>query len=203
MLEYAERPLMSVITARGCPYRCAFCFEGGNSKNLRMRSAEHVLFEIETRLQKSRRPRYLFFCDDTFTATRRLKELLEGLRRLRKCHDFVGSAKGIRNSFKTPELIRENDESGMVRCIGLESELIPSFRLRKQAGPEDVRNVVDICCGRDCPSSPEIHYGGAFETPETLEETTRFALDQLEGPRGCWIYPPPFMSAAAGYPDLH
>ncbi|HOO88184.1 MAG TPA: cobalamin-dependent protein [Synergistales bacterium] len=38
IVGYGERPLMSVITARGCPYRCAFCFEGGNSKNLRMRT---------------------------------------------------------------------------------------------------------------------------------------------------------------------
>lgn len=189
VLEYAERPLMSVITARGCPYRCAFCFEGGNSKNLRMRSAEHVLFEIETRLQKSRRPRYLFFCDDTFTANpRRLKELLEGLRRLRKSHDFVWFCEGHPGFLsKRPELIREMMESGMVRMqIGLESgadSVLQAYG--KQAGPEDVRNVVDICCREGLPQlAGNFIIGGAFETPETLEETTRFALDLLEAAPG-------------------
>ncbi|HPE65082.1 MAG TPA: cobalamin-dependent protein, partial [Synergistales bacterium] len=117
IVGYGERPLMSVITARGCPYRCAFCFEGGNSKNLRMRTPDDVLCEIEARLQKSRGPRYLFFCDDTFTANpERLSELLKGVRRLRERHDFVWFCEGHPGFLaRRPELIAEMIASGMVR----------------------------------------------------------------------------------------
>lgn len=94
VLNYQERPLLSVITARGCPYRCAFCFEGGNSKQLRMRTAEAVLNEIEVRLKNSYRPRYLFFCDDTFTTNPvRLKKILTGLKNCGKIMILCGSVK--------------------------------------------------------------------------------------------------------------
>ncbi len=183
--DYTERPLMSVITARGCPYRCAFCFEGGNSKNLRMRTADDVLFEIETRLQKSRGPRYLFFCDDTFTANpRRLEKLLAGLRRFREKYDFVWFCEGHPGFLsKRPELIKEMMESGMVRMqIGMESgadHVLQAYG--KQAVPEDVKNVVDTCYREGLPQlAGNFIIGGAFETPHTLEVTTRFALDLLE-----------------------
>ena len=183
--EYVERPLMSVITARGCPYRCAFCFEGGNSKNLRMRTAEDVLFEIETRLRKSRGPRYLFFCDDTFTANpRRLTELLKGLRRLREKHDFVWFCEGHPGFLsQRSELIKEMMDSGMVRMqIGMESgagRVLQAYG--KKATPEDVKNVVDTCYREGLPQlAGNFIIGGAFETPKTLETTTRFALDLLE-----------------------
>ena len=183
--DYAERPLMSVITARGCPYRCAFCFEGGNSKNLRMRAADDVLCEIEARLQKSRGPRYLFFCDDTFTASpERLSELLKGVRRLRERHDFVWFCEGHPGFLaRRPELIREMIESGMVRMqIGMESgadSVLQAYG--KQAVPEDVKNVVDTCYREGLPQlAGNFIIGGAFETPHTLEATTRFALDLLE-----------------------
>ncbi len=184
VLDYEERSLLSVITARGCPYRCAFCFEGGNSKNLRMRNAKDVLFEIRVRLEKSRRPRYLFFCDDTFTANlKRLKELLEGLRRLRESHDFVWFCEGHPGFLSHhPELIKEMMESGMVRMqIGMESgadHVLKAYG--KQAGPEDVKKVVDTCYGEGLPQlAGNFIIGGAFETPKTLEATTAFALDLL------------------------
>lgn len=182
--DYAERPLMSVITARGCPYRCAFCFEGGNSKNLRMRAADDVLCEIEARLQKSRGPRYLFFCDDTFTASpERLSELLKGVRRLRERHDFVWFCEGHPGFLaRRPELIREMIESGMVRMqIGMESGVDRVLQAYgKQAVPEDVKNVVDTCYREGLPQlAGNFIIGGAFETRRTLETTTRFALDLL------------------------
>jgi radical SAM superfamily enzyme YgiQ (UPF0313 family) len=182
--DYAERPLMSVITARGCPYRCAFCFEGGNSKNLRMRAADDVLHEIETRLRRSRGPRYLFFCDDTFTADpKRLAELLKGVRRLRERHDFVWFCEGHPGFLaRRPELIREMIKSGMVRMqIGMESGVDHVLQAYgKRALPEDVKNVVDICYGEGLPQlAGNFIIGGAFETRRTLETTTRFALDLL------------------------
>ena len=184
IVGYGERPLMSVITARGCPYRCAFCFEGGNSKNLRMRTPDDVLCEIEARLQKSRGPRYLFFCDDTFTASpERLSDLLKGVRRLRERHDFVWFCEGHPGFLaRRPELIREMIESGMVRMqIGMESgagRVLQAYG--KQAVPEDVKNVVDTCYREGLPQlAGNFIIGGAFETRETLETTTCFALDLL------------------------
>lgn len=185
VLDYQERPLLSVITARGCPYRCAFCFEGGNSKNLRLRPAEDVLHEIEGRLKNSHRPRYLFFCDDTFTTNpTRLRKILEGLRGLRKNIDFVWFCEGHPGFIvKHPELIREMIDSGMVRMqIGMESGVEDVLKAYgKQAKPEDIRKVVEICYAEGLPQlTGNYIIGGAFETEKTLEETTEKVLELLD-----------------------
>ncbi|WP_296558098.1 radical SAM protein [uncultured Acetobacterium sp.] len=185
VLDYQERPLLSVITARGCPYRCAFCFEGGNSKNLRMRTAEAVLAEIAARLKNSQGPRYLFFCDDTFTTNPlRLKKILSGLKKLREEYDFVWFCEGHPGFLvKHPELIREMIDSGMVRMqIGMESgveEVLKAYG--KQASPADIKRVVEICYAQGLPQlTGNYIIGGAFESAETLAETTKKALELLD-----------------------
>jgi len=185
VLDYQERPLLSVITARGCPYRCAFCFEGGNSKNLRMRSAEDVLDEIAARLKNSQRPRYLFFCDDTFSTNPvRLKKILLGLRTLKEKYDFVWFCEGHPGFLvKHPELIREMIDSGMVRMqIGMESGVEAVLKAYgKQASPEDIKKVVQICYAEGLPQlTGNYIIGGAFETAATLAETTKTVLALLD-----------------------
>lgn len=184
VLNYVERPLLSVITSRGCPYRCAFCFEGGNSKNLRMRLVEDVLNEIEERVKNSRRPRYLFFTDDTLTTNPvRLKKLLAGLRALRKKHDFVWFCEGHPGFLvKHPELIKEMIDSGMVRMqIGMESGVEAVLKAYgKQAKPKDIKKVVEICYAAGLPQlTGNYIIGGAFETEETLETTTEAVMELM------------------------
>ena len=62
------------MSARGCPYRCTFCFnnffanlpEGEKGKYVRRRSVAHMLYEL--RLAKRRyKPRMIEFFDDVFT----------------------------------------------------------------------------------------------------------------------------------------
>lgn len=185
VLDYYERPLLSVITTRGCPYRCAFCFEGGNSKNLRMRPAEDVLAEIEERLKRSQIPRYLFFCDDTFTTNPvRLKKILAGLKQLREKYNFVWFCEGHPGFLvKHLELIGEMVDSGMVRMqIGMESgvdEVLDAYG--KQARPADIKKVVERCYEVGLPQlTGNYIIGGAFETAETLAETTKKALELLD-----------------------
>lgn len=185
VLDYQERPLLSVITTRGCPYRCAFCFEGGNSKNLRMRLAEDVLGEIEERLKRSQIPRYLFFCDDTFTTNpARLKKILAGLKRLREKYDFVWFCEGHPGFLvKHLELIGEMVDSGMVRMqIGMESGVDAVLEAYgKQARPADIKKVIEICYDVGLPQlTGNYIIGGAFETAETLAETTKKALELLD-----------------------
>lgn len=185
VLNYEERPLLAVSTARGCPYRCAFCFEGGNSKSLRMRPVEDVLNEIEARLKDSHRPRYLFFTDDTFTTNPvRMKKLLSGLKALRKKHDFVWFCEGHPGFLvKHPEMIREMIGSGMVRMqIGMESGVEAVLRAYgKQAKPEDIKKVVEICYREGLPQlTGNYIIGGAFETEETLETTTEAVMELLD-----------------------
>ena len=171
--------LFSVITARGCPHRCAFCFEGGNSKVLRQRSPAEVLDEIELRLERSRHLKYLFFADDTFTFDmRRLEAILQGLVRLRKKRDFVWFCEGHASFFRRyPEAMADMVKAGMVRMqIGMESGNDRVLELYgKHIRAEDIRYTARLAWEAGLPQlCGNFIIGGAWESHETLDQTRSF-----------------------------
>ena len=72
---------LSLMTGRGCPFHCAFCHEGTHTRQVRFRSVENVLQEIDAYLTKNDRDDlYILFTDDTLTLKpERLHELCQGL----------------------------------------------------------------------------------------------------------------------------
>ena len=57
---------VSLITARGCPYTCAWCSHSVYGRTHRRRSPENVADEIET-IREAYRPDQLWYADDVFT----------------------------------------------------------------------------------------------------------------------------------------
>lgn len=177
--------LFSVISARGCPHRCAFCFEGGNSKLLRPRPARQVLDEIRVRLAADPGLNYLFFADDTFTyEIKRLTEFCEGLSELRRERDFVWFCEGHASFFKRyPEALSMMVKAGLVRMqIGMESGCDEILGLYKKGiRAEDIRNCARLAVEAGLPQlAGNFIIGGAGETKETLALTKRFVLSLLE-----------------------
>lgn len=180
----APSPALSIITARGCPYRCAFCFEGGNSKNLRLRPVRDVLEELEIRLSVRREPTYVLFQDDTFTiALPRLEEFLDGIRMLRKKYDFVWFCEGHALFFdKHPEALKEMVTSGLVRMqIGMESgsqKVLDAYG--KCITPQLVRNVAALSYESGLPQlAGNFIVGGAFEDKATYSATEDFLISLI------------------------
>lgn len=76
--SYLERPIGTIMSERGCPYRCNYCVRTFGEK-LYSRSADSILAEIEA-LRRDHGIRNLRFMDDTFTLNRaRTLRLCEGL----------------------------------------------------------------------------------------------------------------------------
>ncbi len=61
---------MSVITSRGCPYQCSFCFHGIFGHKYRFRSAENLFEEIKL-LSEKYEVEGIVFEDDTFVLNRK------------------------------------------------------------------------------------------------------------------------------------
>ena len=61
---------VSLITARGCPYRCRWCSHAVFGYSHRRRSPENIADEIE-HIQEAYQPDMLWFADDVFTIHRR------------------------------------------------------------------------------------------------------------------------------------
>lgn len=79
-----DRAVRTVLTGRGCPYSCSFCFEAsmrelyrGKGKYVRSRRAENVVEEC-IKLKKDNRARIIYFADDIFGADKKwLYDFLE------------------------------------------------------------------------------------------------------------------------------
>ena len=62
----SDHPFTTLITSRGCPFKCGYCFRKKLDRIVRYRSAENVVDEIEHCLEKWGF-REIWFYDDTFT----------------------------------------------------------------------------------------------------------------------------------------
>ncbi len=175
---------LAVLTGRGCPFRCAFCFEGGNTRNVRLRSVQSVREEIEQGFRDSPGIRYVWFADDTFTLNpRRVTEFCGAMKELRGRHDFVWFCDAHPSLIvKWPDMLPEMIEAGLVRMqIGIETGSAKVVQLYgKSTDLTQIEQVVDLCVKQDLPQlCGNIIFGGAMETPETLAETEEFVTRLL------------------------
>ena len=161
-----------MITSRGCPYSCTFCYKV--EKKYRLRSAEHVMTEFE--YLKNRNIKSIHIQDDAFTAnkTRCMKiadKLIEGRYR------FELKVRGRVDSIDE-EMLKKLKEAGVKKIIyGFESgsQKILDIMNKKTTVEMNVRAVeltkkVGIGC------YGEIMIGMPGETRETIDETIAFLL---------------------------
>lgn len=189
LLFHGQRTALAALSGRGCPFHCSFCYEGGNSKTVRLRSVPHMMKELEDRLSDHPEARYIYFGDDTFTLQpERLRAFCDALRELRKKHDFVWFADGhVRVILKHPEYLPMMIDAGMVRMqIGIESTVQSIIDLyQKNITKEELYRVLDICLEAGLPQlAGNIIIGGAMETKESIEETFATVYDLVRRSRG-------------------
>ncbi|MBU1626947.1 B12-binding domain-containing radical SAM protein, partial [bacterium] len=62
---YAKKPFTTMITSRGCPYRCTFCALGYFGSRIRFRSPDNVVAEMEI-CERDYKIKEIMVYDDTF-----------------------------------------------------------------------------------------------------------------------------------------
>lgn len=182
----------NLVTARGCPYRCAFCFEG-RPIGVRARTPESILEEVEMLLQ-DRGMRYLAILDDLFTLNRkRVLAVCEGFKRLQdQYHEFVWFCEGrVDVICKYPEIVSAMRKVGLLRMqIGVESgSQLVLDAYRKGITVDQIRECVDICYEADVLSViGNVIIGGAFEDRGTLQATQDLVCDLMKRAPGCYDF---------------
>lgn len=70
---FAQKPMIQIFSARGCPYRCNFCSypETMGGHQLRRRSVSNLVDELEYIHKQMPEIREIFIEDDTFTADKK------------------------------------------------------------------------------------------------------------------------------------
>jgi anaerobic magnesium-protoporphyrin IX monomethyl ester cyclase len=160
-----------LMTSRGCPYRCSFCFKVCG--RYRSRSSENVLAEIDWVMEHIA-PASIQFMDDSFTIQKtRTHAILDGLidrryslkLKVRSRVDAVDEA-----------LLRKMKRAGVDTVVyGLESgseEMLQAFNKRTQVQQNVAACRMTRRAGLNCLGDMILFYPG--ETRATLRETDRF-----------------------------
>lgn len=182
----------NIITSRGCPFFCTFCYEGRRIK-VRRRSPENVLEEIEF-LLKNRNMYYLAILDDVFTmSTKHVFQICDGIRSLQdKYHRFFWFCEGRADILcKHPKMLESMQKAGLIRLqIGVETgsqKVLDAYN--KKLTIEEVRDCVGLCYEHDILSVVgNFIIGGALESLRTLEQSIDFACELMEIAPGCYDF---------------
>ncbi len=172
---YRQLPAMSLMTGRGCPNRCTYCFNIFG-RRVRRQSPERVVEEM-ARLERDHGVRQIQFYDDTFTLQRSwLEAFCEGLvRRLPKvtwtCYGRVDRVDA--------ESLGLMAHAGCHQiCFGVESgdpEVLGT--IDKRIGPDQVRRAVDLTRRSGIEPRGTFMFGNQGETEASMQRTLDLALD--------------------------
>lgn len=170
-------PISNLMSSRGCPYQCTFCFKSMGSK-WRCRSPENVVDEIEWQV-KDLGVKEICVYDDNFTLDEKRSEQICDLMLERGIKVHLQFTNGLRID-KLNRVLLEKMKLAGTWIIGLAPETgneETMKRIKKKFDLDQAREVSKLC--HECHINTYGFYmvGFPWETQEEIEDTIRFALE--------------------------
>lgn len=170
------RPYMTIVTSRGCPFKCAYCHQT-MGKNFRKRSAESVLAEMEE-LRFKYGFREFEIADDCFNFDReRMYEILSGIR------NRLGDVKlhfpnGLRSDMLESEDMALFKQAGTVSAVFAIETSSPRLQkmIHKNLNIEKASNAINASVKAGIYSTGYFMIGFPTETCEEASATIEFAV---------------------------
>lgn len=171
-----KRPFVTMVSSRGCPYRCGFCFKQPSDNITRFRSPKSVVDEIE-HCMREYKTRWVMFYDDTLGAK---KEHVTGI-----CNEII--ERGLDIEWDSPmrvnnvdtELLRLMHNAGCRRLrYGVESGDEGILKLMRKGITIDlVKKVFKQTDEAGIETFAYFIIGYAKETPATIRKTIDLAKE--------------------------
>lgn len=174
---YAYRENMTIMTSRGCPFRCAYCHNVFGLK-FRARSPVHVLDEIKA-LNRQFGVREYLIVDDTFNLNRpRAKEICNGIIDIGIPLKF-SFPNGLKADVMDDELIELLGKCGTYRiCYGVESASPRILELiTRKIDLEKTREVIAKTARESILTHGFFMIGFPTETEEEMHKTIQYAIN--------------------------
>jgi radical SAM superfamily enzyme YgiQ (UPF0313 family) len=182
--DYKYYQLLPILTGRGCPFGCTFCYEGANAKRVRRHSVSSLMTEIRENFRRDPAINYINFLDDTFTLDhKRVNQICEEIKEIRKDYDFVWFASAhISTIDKHREMAKNMAAAGLKKIFfGLESGsdgVLKSYN--KKINKKMVVDVIDHCVESGIHGiSGNIIIGGPHEMAGTIKESEDLIMELL------------------------
>ncbi len=185
----------SLVTGRGCPFQCTFCFEGSSQK-FRVRTLNSVLNELEQLLSASSIKMLAFF-DDTLTLDKERVKAICGVIKDRFTGPWFCEGR-VEVLYRDREIIEMLADAGCSRLqVGLESGSEGVLKAYgKNTTPDQIKQVFRWAYEAGITSViGNFIVGGAFEDHDTFRDTLQLAKDLIElGPGSsellsCYLFP--------------
>lgn len=165
--------LATVMTTRGCPFKCIFCSTEVFGYRARKRSVQSVIDEIKS-IISDYNIRHFIFLDDTFTLDR--DYILQICSMIEKERISITFEVGTRANLIDEELISRMAKSGLIRIsFGLET-VDPEIRriIKKEVSLETYSKANKITNKYGIETLNSIMLGLPGETRQTVEKTLTY-----------------------------
>lgn len=175
-IPFLLHPYISFYTTRGCPAKCTFCLwpQTFDGHAWRQRSVDHVAAEVKQALEMFPEIQEIFFDDDTFTiGKQRVLALCEKFKPL----NFTWSCTSrVHVDLETLQAMRA--AGCRLFIVGFESGNPQILKnIKKGATVDQAREFMKNCKKAGIVVHGDFIIGLPGETPETIEETLKFAQE--------------------------
>ena len=187
------RPFI-INTARGCPFRCSFCYQVFQHYKYRHRSTNSVITEIKE-LQGRYGINYIFFSDElSFYSKKQLEEFADRLLSEDiKIFWFGDCRSNLFTSEDDLELLKKVKNAG---CLGFGFSLESANReilkaMNKGLSPEDFSKQKKLLDMAGLATWTSLVFGYPQETKDTIKETMDLCYELNVYPSSGYLLPQP------------
>jgi anaerobic magnesium-protoporphyrin IX monomethyl ester cyclase len=169
-----RKPILPIITSRGCPYRCLFCSKSVFGKKYRVNSPNYVISEIQSLIERFG-VREIKFYDDSFTLNR--KRVLEICRLLKENKIDIQWTCETRVNLVDRDLLAVMKEAGCYMIeYGVESGVQDILNtLKKDVTVNQVHDSFKLTHDAGIETVAYFMIGSPGESVRTIEETISFS----------------------------
>ena len=177
-------PLATILTTRGCPFKCIFCSQDKMYGNIvRFRSPQKVVDEMKDIIQTTP-ARHIIFCDDTLTLNRLF--ILEICNEILRRGLEVTWEGWTRANTVDEQILSLMKRAGLVRLsFGIESADEKVLKAaNKGVDLDEIKKAYRIAKGLGLETRGSVIIGLPHETKRTVAKTIRFlrGLKELDHP---------------------
>ena len=168
--------MMTIVTARGCPFKCTFCVHR-QGPYYRARNMDNIMQEIEL-LYEQYEFNILLFLDELFAVNKQRMHdfcatLLEA--RNKKGWDFGWCFQTHASASLDQDVLKLAKEAGCYSGYGLESASPRVLKsMNKKSRPEQISKAIGLADSVGLGFGGNFIFGDEAETPETINESVTF-----------------------------
>jgi radical SAM superfamily enzyme YgiQ (UPF0313 family) len=169
-------PAIGMITSRGCPGKCTFCYGQLFGKKIRYRSAEKIIDEIKY-LIANYGIKEISFYDDTFSAIK--PNLIKFCNLLVQENIKITWSCFSRTDYVNSEILKLMKMAGCHQiCFGVESgDQGILDNIQKNTSLKTAKHAIELTRAAGIETRATFMLGNPGETMETMKKTYNFAIE--------------------------